>query len=91
MTNMENEVLRAESMGLDLEELSDLNLVRHFSDDLRAGRFNHLPSTVRFRLTKLGIMKFNREPWHTRECCLFLTSKGDAMLTELEEELRHGP
>lgn len=69
---------KARLLGMDLDDLSDMNLVRIYAAELRGignGKKVRFSSSIRRRLRLMGILK-NRK--------LDLTPKGRELLDELE-------
>lgn len=56
-TPAEDQEARARAEGLDLEKLSDLNLIRVYGPVLREGGFSTLPDTTRRKLRIRGFIK----------------------------------
>lgn len=72
---------KATELGLNLDDISDTNLVRTFAEDLRklgsGGKGKWASSSVKHRLRKMGVLTPRS---------LTLTLKGEEFLTELEAE-----
>jgi hypothetical protein len=80
------DILRAEAMGLDIDHMSDKNVVWLYLRFIKTGQFGEIHQKARTRLRRMGLIRYH----HAQIVRFSLTAKGERILSEVlaEEALR---